>query len=326
MGKDGGGGSAPPAPNPAATASAQTAADINTAIAQGYINRTNQTTPFGTSTFNQTGTQSVDGHDVPTFSQTVALAPAEQQLLGTQQGIKQGLADLGQGYLGQIPTTSLQASQFQTPGTLDPSGLPQVPGSSDLMGFAQQNAQQQYNAQAGLLQPQFDQSQESLDAKLANQGLAVGGQASNSAQGNFQRNRDLTLAGVAAQAQQTGLNQANQLFSQGQANQAQQAQLQGQQYGQQLQNQNQNINLAQLQAYDPLNRLSALVQGSGAISTPQFGAVPQTGVQGTDVLGSYGLQQNALNNQFNANVSQQNSIYGGLAGLGGAALISQPWA
>lgn len=354
IGKDSGGSSAPAAPNPQATAQAQTAADINTAIAQGYINRTNQTTPFGTSTFNQTGTQTVDGHDVPTFSQTVSLAPAEQQLLGTQQGIKQGLANLGQGYVGQIPTTSLQASQFHTPtafnaggsalpSTLDPNSLPSIPGQGDLMAFAQQNAQQQYNAQAGLLQPQFDQSQESLDAKLANQGLAVGGQASNSAQGNFQRNRDLTLAGVAAQAQQTGLNQANQLFGQGVAGQQQAAavqnqgfgqgatntqlgaQLQGQQYTQQLQNQNQDINLAQLQAYDPLNRLSALVQGSGAISTPQFGAVPQTGVQGTDVLGSYGLQQNALNTAYNAQVNQQNSIYGGLAGLGGAALISQPW-
>lgn len=324
MGKDS--PSAPSAPSPQTTANAQTAADINTAIAQGYINRTNQTTPFGTSTFNQTGSVDVNGNTVPQFSQTVSLAPAQQQLLDTQQGIKQGLASLGQGYVGQIPTTSLQASQFQTPNSLDTSSLPSVPGSGDLMNFAQQNAAQQYNAQSGLLAPQFNQQQESLDAKLANQGLAVGSQAYNSAQGNFQRNRDLTNQSLAAQAEQTGLQQANQLFGQGQASQSQAAQLQGQQYGQQLQNQNQNINLAQLQAYDPLNRLSALVQGSGAIQTPQFGQVPQTGVGSTDVLGSYGLQQNALNNQFNAQVNQQNSIYGGLAGLGGAALVSQPWA
>lgn len=194
------------------------------------------------------------------------------------------------------------------------------------MGFAQQQAQQQYTAQQGLLQPQMDQQQESLDAKLANQGLAVGGQASNSAQGNFQRNQALTNQSLAAQAEQTGLAQANQLFGQGQASQAQQAQLQGQQYGQQLQNQNQNINLAQLQAYDPLNRLAALVQGSGAIQTPQFGQVPQSGVAQTDVIGATGLSQNAQQNTYQAQLAQQNSIYGGLAGLGGAALISQPWA
>ncbi len=54
------------------------------------------------------------------------------------------------------------------------------------------------------------------------------------------------------------------------------------------------------------------------------GAPPQTQIQPTDVLGAYKLSQDAKQKQYEAQVSQQNAMYGGLASLGGAALSLIP--
>src|SRR5262245_63041885 len=48
---------APPAPDPALVAQNQTGSNINTAVAQKALNGTNQYTPFGSTTYQQTGTQ-----------------------------------------------------------------------------------------------------------------------------------------------------------------------------------------------------------------------------------------------------------------------------
>jgi len=47
---------------------------------------------------------------------------------------------------------------------------------------------------------------------------------------------------------------------------------------------------------------------------------PHANVAPTDVLGAYNLSTNAANQQYLAKLQQQNAMWGGLAGLGGAGL------
>src|SRR3990167_8321180 len=94
--------SPPAAPDPAAAAAAQGAANIDTAIAQGIMNRVNQTSALGTSTYNKLGETDVGGHKVPNYEQIVSLSPEQQKLYDTQTGIGQHLLDVGEGKLGQV--------------------------------------------------------------------------------------------------------------------------------------------------------------------------------------------------------------------------------
>lgn len=287
--------SPPPTPNPQATAQAQGAANVDTAAAQAALNAVNQVTPNGSLTYSPTGSYTTpSGQTVPTYTATTTLSPVRQAILGQQEQVQGGLANLGNDL---VNNSSMPLSQ--TFGKDVTANLPQIPGTNDLAGFAKDVAQKTYQGQANLLEPQLQMQQQQQYAQLANEGLAPGSKAYNNAQRQLQTNQDLALGAIASQAQGQGLAAENQIFGQGVT----------------AQNQALNVNLtAQNQ---PINELSALLQGSPAIGMPQFGATPQTGVAPTDVLGAYGLQQQALNNQYQAQLANQSSILGGLAGLGG---------
>jgi hypothetical protein len=62
----------------------------------------------------------------------------------------------------------------------------------------------------------------------------------------------------------------------------------------------------------PINSISALMSGS-QVSNPTFANTPTTNVAGADYIG-------ASNNNYQAQVSQQNAMMGGLFGLGAAGL------
>lgn len=175
----------------------------------------------------------------------------------------------------------------------------------------------------------FDKGQ-SAQGQLYNQGLASNqnafGQAVSS--GNFanaaqQQGFGQSMANAqlnnSAEAQQFGQNATN-----AQLNNA----AQGQQFGQgvtnaNLQNQGrtQSINESNYLRQQPLNELNALRTGS-QVSAPQFGSTPQTNVGNTDIAGMYQNQYNSQLGSYNAQVAGNNSLTGGLFGLGAAALMS----
>ena len=77
---------APTPPDPKETASAQTATNIGTAIAQAELSNTNQITPNGNLIFSQTGehlyTDPHTGqvHKVPNYTATTTLSPQQQAI------------------------------------------------------------------------------------------------------------------------------------------------------------------------------------------------------------------------------------------------------
>jgi hypothetical protein len=122
-------GSAPTPPNPIATAGAQTSSNVSTAVANAFLNNTNQTTPLGSLNYDQTSlynfTDPTTGttYAIPRFTATQQLTPQEQGIQDQSEAAKYNLANLSSTQSGRLG--SLLGSPF------DPSGAPpagQVPG------------------------------------------------------------------------------------------------------------------------------------------------------------------------------------------------------
>ncbi len=150
---------APAAPDPVATAKAQTDQNIATATAQANLNRVNQVTPWGSQTYSQ-GDLNADG--TRTWTQTTSLDPAQQRLLDSSNQLSQGMADLGQTQIGQV------ANAINNP--MNTSGMQQVRNSGaqnsvDMTGVPQM----QTNVQRGAIQGQVG------DAGALQRGVAGSG-------------------------------------------------------------------------------------------------------------------------------------------------------
>jgi hypothetical protein len=173
------GGDAPAPPDPYATAGAQTQQNQQTAEFNKYLNLNDYSNPFGSQTTVQTGT-APDG--APIFSTQISANP---QLQGQLDNL------LGQtGQSGRINSTAL-SGLYGLAGSLSPQAAQQAQA---------QGQQAAYASTMGYLQPQFQQQQTSLQAQLANQGLAPGSEAYDNAYSNLQR--------AQGQQQQQAINNA----------------------------------------------------------------------------------------------------------------------
>lgn len=91
--------STPQAPDPVATAAAQSKYNTQTASTQQAMNMVDQTNPWGSSTYTQSGTQTIIGADgqpitVPKYSQTTTLSPEQQAIFEQTQTAQGNLAGL----------------------------------------------------------------------------------------------------------------------------------------------------------------------------------------------------------------------------------------
>ena len=128
-------------------------------------------------------------------------------------------------------------------------------------------------------------------------------------------NQNITNAGLATNARQQGVGEANTQFSQGLQNA-------------ELSNNARNQYISQLiaQRNQPLNEYNALMTGS-QVSQPVFPNTPTANMAGTNVAD---ITQNGYNNQmnaYNAKLASQNAMMQSLFGLGGtlgAAKILAP--
>jgi hypothetical protein len=208
------------APDPYATAAAQTQSNKETANYNAALNRVDQYTPFGSSVYTVTGTGS-DG--VPQYRQDVTLTPLAQQQLDNQLKQNSALSDLGFNLgdqaraalsngidLSGLPSlrggatpAALQTSIADVPGLatgiapsgqiqagLDFSGAPRLYGANDLNAANLRTQAAQYAQAASRLDPQWANAQHDLDAKLANQGVVQGSEAWQRDQDELGRQRN----------------------------------------------------------------------------------------------------------------------------------------
>lgn len=174
----------------------------------------------------------------------------------------------------------------------------------------------------------------SANQNLFGQRQAAGNFANTAQQQQYGQNLGAGQFFNQGQAQQFGQNTAqqqayNQAAGQQTANNQGQAAFyntaQGQGFAQALQNasmqnqaRQQSIGEQQLQRSQPINEIATLLGLGGGIQTPN--GAPNFGVNvgQTDVLGAYGLNQQAQQNNYNQQMQANNALWGGLSNLGGS--------
>lgn len=156
----------PTPPDPYQTAAAQTQSNVATAKANQETNMVNQSNPYGSLTYNQTGTNP-DG--TAQYTATTSLSPQTQQLLdayqkmqGGQIGAATNLLNSGAGALGG---KGLDLSYNGTMASLDALNKSR-------------------------LDPQWQQNQNQFDAQMAAQGLQPGMPGYDAAFRNFSQSKN----------------------------------------------------------------------------------------------------------------------------------------
>jgi len=301
---------APAAPDPAATAAAQTATNKETAYWNAVLNNTNQITPYGNLTYtkNTAGQQaeyqaaydkwkSLEGTGIsngnepkladfaPQFTSTIELSPEQQKIYDTQTAQSQQLLDIGGQQMDRINQS------VSTPFSY--GGIANAPTQEDINALSQKGQ----DAIMSRLDPQFARDEEALRTRLINQGIGQGSQAYNT---EFDR-----------------LNQAK-------TDARNQAILQGQNYGTAAQNQqlglrNQGIQEYTTQRNAPLNEYIGLTSGT-QVQNPQFSSQNYQGTQPVDYAGLVNQQYQGQLGQYNSKVASNNATQGSLFGLGGSLL------
>lgn len=309
------------APNPYTSAGQQTQSNINSGIASNVLNNTNVYSPYGSSTYAQTGSTNVDGYQIPQFSQNISLNPQQQATLGSIEGAAGNLAgkiqnaSSGTYGLGQY-TTGLKTGFNQGQPIQGQTSMPA--GSAQAIQDARDAA---YNQQEAYLQPQQAQQGEQLNASLAQQGITQGSAAYNNAQS--QQGRQNTFSNQQAQnaAVQAGQQEQNTLYGQSLQSGEFANTAAGQEFAQ-GQGAAQFANTAAGQGYAqqanidnmPYNQFAQL----GGIQNPQANAPAQSAIQPSQIA-QYIQQAYATN--ANNSTNQTNGIYG-LGGTLGAGAIN----
>lgn len=178
-----------PAPDPVATAQAQTAMNKETAIANANLNMVDQYTPEGTLKYSQVGTWS-DG--TPRYSVTQALSPENQALRAQEQAADSQMNDISLRQIGKVGSI------------LDkPVDLSNEATESRLFELGSKR-----------LDPVFAQRSQQLEQDLMNRGIRPGSEAYETMRRQFSESQNdaynqLLLSGR-GQAVQEALTERNQ--------------------------------------------------------------------------------------------------------------------
>lgn len=278
----------PPAPNPADTANAQSAANIDVARATGRMNRVDQTTPYGTQTFTE-----LPGDR---WSSNITLSPNQQALATQQESLGYQLGNIAAGQLDPLRTA--MGTKIDTSRLPDPIAL-----QGDITNRSREVGESLYNTGVARLQPQFDRSRDQMLSTLADRGIGAGsGDAwSNTLrdQGQIQNDALTQLSGqatAASGAEQNRLTALAQSLRQG------------------------GIQEQDWMRTQPIRDITALTGSAPGTTTPQFSQVPQVQVGQTDVTGPINQQYQSQMAAYNAQNARNSQLLGGLFSLGGSAL------
>lgn len=277
----------PGAPDYTGAAQATATGSTQAAIVNALLNRANQSTPYGSQTWEQTGTTAVPrvggtpGFNLPNYSSSINLTPQGQQLLDADTRSRLGLAGLADKSMGQVGES---LSQPFSVGDAMPA-------------YNQQIADALYNRSTRYLDPQWAQGEATERDRLANAGFSQQDEGFAKSMDPFNRAKDMAYAGArdtaTTQAGTIGLNQRQQ-----------------------------DISERLLQRTQPLQELNALRTGA----SPQLPSFPSTNVgansQGANLLGAAQATGQGQNDIYNSQVGTYNSMLGAAGSLGSAGLMA----
>lgn len=170
------GGKAPKAPDPYKTADAQGKLNRETAEYQAALNRSNQSTPFGSISWAQTGTDPTTG--AARWGSSTTLTPELQNLLNSQISSQQGLSSAITGALGDLPQGPFDASGINVDDVRDRS----------------------FQSQMANLTPEFEKGWRNLEGTLSDRGIPLGAEIWNNQLGEYNRAKDSSMLGASRQA------------------------------------------------------------------------------------------------------------------------------
>lgn len=170
--------SAPKAPDPAATAAAQSKLNTETAKTQYGLNATNQVTPYGNLTYTPNA-------DKSQWTATQTLSPGQQSLYDSDLATKNKMAGIAGSQIDKLG------------GVL---GTPWNPGTE----VADKLAGMQHE----FLDPEWNTREEQMRTRLANQGITQGSEAYNTENRQFGDQRSRAYDQMYLDANQQGFNQS----------------------------------------------------------------------------------------------------------------------
>ncbi|MDX3929096.1 MAG: tail fiber domain-containing protein [Shinella sp.] len=128
------GKSAPKPPDPKDTSAASTATNVGTAVANAFLGNVNQVTPDGSLSYNQSGSYkwydpyTKSTYDIPTFTATQTLSPAQQAIKDQNDLASKNLSQLAatqSGKLNNLLGSPMDMSGLPAAGDPTKVGLPQ---------------------------------------------------------------------------------------------------------------------------------------------------------------------------------------------------------
>jgi hypothetical protein len=283
---------APPPPDPAKTAQAQTTQSIQTARANNAMGMVNQKGPDGSLTYTQTGgfNDPSTGEFIPQYTAETALSESAQKRFDTTNAATQNMADVAKVLSGQIMDTTGKPISYDN--------LPELQGS----GGYEASRKSVEDAMLARMQPALDKRRQDMERNLSGRGIKMGNTTWNEGFDEVNRaDNDARLAAIGA----------------GGAEQSRLAGLDSATRAQTLQERNS-------QANEPINRLAALLSNT-QVNTPQYQTYTPQGMATTDVAGlinqGYGQQMQA----YQQKMQSRDAMYGGLFGLGAAGIMANPF-
>ena len=321
---------APPAPDYTGAAVAQGAANKETAIVEGIMNRPDVYSPYDITKWTDVGTA-----DKPRFEAQYSLRPEYETQRQKQAQIGGQYLDVAGERLGELPSGKFDISALPTyRGGVDTTGFTPLATTDDLSDYATRSETAYYDRALNRLQPAMDQQKTQLHTQLINSGLPVGSTAYNDAMSRLEMTHSDQLSGLAQSSIAEGQRMRQGLA--GEAQSMRQSQLAEASMIREMQNQARAQAMADtlLQRRLPMEELATLTGspsiGSAGLGTATTGLnVPGVSMapppimqgvmaQGADAANRYGTEMAGYGQRMNA----IGNMVGGYAAGGGFGEIS----
>lgn len=174
MGGGKGGSPKPPDYTAAAEKTAASSEEVNRQ--QTYANRPDQSTPWGSTTWNSSaGVDPATGKPVTKWSQNESLNPELQGALNSQVGLTRGKSDLARDFMGRVEQDYSKPFDWANLGSPQQRATTQT---TDAPAFAAEREKYTQNILTQL-RPEQQFQEEATRTRLMNQGLTEGSEAYN---------------------------------------------------------------------------------------------------------------------------------------------------
>jgi hypothetical protein len=161
-----------------------------------------------------------------------------------------------------------------------------------------------YGQEASFLDPQWSQQQTQLQDQLSRQGIPVGSEAYNNAMQQFNNSKTQAYQSAQDSAIGQGTSAASNLFNMA------------------LAGQQQNVGQQQLGQSNQLGLLQSIFGATPSTPQQPISGAPQTSISPTNTIAAQQLSTSAAEQNYQAQVANQNADIGGVASLAAIAAVA----